>query len=205
MLKIYGQTRSRAFRVLWLCKESNIPYEHIPVTIHVPDAQCKQDWYVKLNPNARIPTIDDDGFVMWESTAINFYLARKYNSPLWPDTVQGEGRALQWGFFVANDVEQPLTTMFLNRFVLSPDKRDEAIAAEADKLLRPKLAVLDGHLARHRYFGGDRWDLADFMVASVAFGLTTMKYDLAKFPKLGAWLQASLERPGTREAIKLRG
>jgi len=205
VLKIYGQTRSRAFRVLWLCKESNIPYEHIPVTIHVPDAQCKQDWYVKLNPNARIPTIDDDGFVMWESTAINFYLARKYNSPLWPDTVQGEGRALQWGFFVANDVEQPLTTMFLNRFVLSPDKRDEAIAAEADKLLRPKLAVLDGHLARHRYFGGDRWDLADFMVASVAFGLTTMKYDLAKFPKLGAWLQASLERPGTREAIKLRG
>ena len=67
MLKIYGQTRSRAFRVLWLCKESNIPFEQKPISIHVPDAQCKEEWYVKLNPNARIPTIDDDGFVMWES------------------------------------------------------------------------------------------------------------------------------------------
>ena len=53
----------------------------------------KADWYVKLNPNARIPTIDDDGFVMWESAAINLYLARKYKSPLWPRRPQGEGRA----------------------------------------------------------------------------------------------------------------
>ena len=84
MLKIYGQTRSRAFRVLWLCKESNIPFEQVPISIHVPNATCKEEWYVKLNPNARIPTIDDDGFVMWESGAINLYLAKKHKSPLWP-------------------------------------------------------------------------------------------------------------------------
>src|SRR6201995_4920194 len=95
VLKIYGQTRSRAFRVLWLCKESNIPFEQMPVSIHVPDATCKEEWYVKLNPNARIPTIDDDGFVMWESGAINLYLAKKYKSPLWPDSPQGEGNMLQ--------------------------------------------------------------------------------------------------------------
>jgi glutathione S-transferase len=91
MLKIYGQARSRTYRVLWLCTESNIPFEHDPVTIHIPDATAKSDWYRALNPNARIPTIDDDGFVMWESAAINLYLAKKYKSPLWPDTPQGEG------------------------------------------------------------------------------------------------------------------
>ena len=84
MLKLYGQYRSRAFRVAWLLKESGIPYEHVDVTINVAGATCKDPAYLALNPNARVPTIDDDGFVMWESAAINFYLAEKYGSPLWP-------------------------------------------------------------------------------------------------------------------------
>ena len=69
MLKLYGQYRSRAFRVAWLCKESGIPYEHIDVTANVEGAGCKDPEYVALNPNARVPTIDDDGFVLWESAA----------------------------------------------------------------------------------------------------------------------------------------
>ena len=75
MLKLYGQYRSRAFRVAWLCKESNIPYEHVNVTVNVDGATCKNADYVRLNPNARVPTIDDDGVVLWESAAINLYLA----------------------------------------------------------------------------------------------------------------------------------
>ena len=82
MLKLYGQYKSRAFRVCWMLKESNVPYEHVNITIYADDASAKSDWYAKLNPNGRIPTIDDEGFVMWESTAINFYLAEKFNSPL---------------------------------------------------------------------------------------------------------------------------
>ena len=92
MLKIFGQARSRTFRVLWLCEESSIPYEHIPVSIKSDDAQCKEPWYLALNPNGRVPTIDDDGFVMWESWAINIYLAKKYGSPLYPPSPSGEGR-----------------------------------------------------------------------------------------------------------------
>jgi glutathione S-transferase len=74
MLKIYGASHSRAFRVIWLANEIGIPYEHIPVSFSVPHAQCKEPWYIALNPNARVPTIDDDGFVMWEAAAINLYL-----------------------------------------------------------------------------------------------------------------------------------
>ena len=93
MLKLYGQYRSRAFRVVWLCKESNIPYEHVNITVNIEGATCKDPAYVALNPNARVPTIDDDGFVMWESAAINFYLAEKYKSPLWPADLKAKGRA----------------------------------------------------------------------------------------------------------------
>lgn len=206
MLKLYGQYRSRAFRVLWLCKESNIAYEHVNVTIGVPDATAKSDWYIKLNPNARVPAIEDDGFVMWESAAINLYLAEKYQSPLYPRTMDGVGRALQWGFYIANDVEQPMVLVYQHRYRLPPEKRNPAVADESEKALLPKLKILDGQLSKTPFFQGTEWGMADLLVASVLFSLVDMKYgQLAKFPRLDAWLRASCERPAAKEAIRLRG
>ncbi|HXM81478.1 MAG TPA: glutathione S-transferase family protein [Burkholderiales bacterium] len=204
MLKLYGQYRSRAFRVAWLCKESNIPYEHVNVTIHVEGAQCKESWYTEINPNARVPTIDDDGFVMWESAAINLYLAEKHRSPLWPADIKGKGRMYQWAFFIANDVEPHMITVMQNRVVFPPEKRNPALAEEADAKLQPRLKVLDAHLAKSKFFGGDKWDMADFMVASVCYSFSVMKHDLSKYPSFQKWLMASIERPKAKEARALR-
>jgi len=204
MLKLYGQYRSRAFRVAWMCKESGIPYEHINVTVNVEGAGCKEPWYAALNPNARVPTIDDDGLVMWESAAINLYLAEKYRSPLWSDELQAKARAYQWAFFVANDIEPGMITVMQHRVMFPPEKRNAALADEAHARLQPRLQVLEDHLTRNSFFGGERWDLADFMVASVCYSFFAMKYDLARFPCFGAWLRASLERPGAKEARALR-
>jgi glutathione S-transferase len=204
MLKLYGQYRSRAFRVAWMLKESGIPYEHVNVTINVEGAQCKEPWYAALNPNARVPTIDDDGFVMWESAAINLYLAEKYRSPLWPQDLQGKGRAYQWAFFIANDVEPHMITVMQNRVMFPPEKRDAALASAADAKLQPRLKVLDEHLSKQRYNDIDRRGLADFMVASVCYSFFAMKYDLSKFPHFQKWLMASIERPKAKEARALR-
>jgi glutathione S-transferase len=204
MLKIYGQPRSRAFRVLWLAKEANIPYEHIPVSITAEKPECKEPWYVELNPNARIPTIDDDGFVMWESAAINLYLAEKYKSSLYPTTPQAKGRMLQWAFYIANDVEPPLIAMFQNRVLFPPEKRNAALADTSEASLVTKLKLLEEHLSKHKFFGGEKWDMADFMVASVTYTLAAIKYDLGKYPNFQKWLMASIERPAAKEARKLR-
>jgi glutathione S-transferase len=204
MLKLYGQYRSRAFRVAWLCKESNIPYEHVNVTVNVEGATCKTPDYVKLNPNARVPTIDDDGHVMWESAAINLYLAEKYRSPLWPADMKGKGRMLQWAFFIANDVEPNMITVMQHRVVFPPEKRNAALANDAEAKLQPRLRVLDDHLAKNKFFGGDKWDMADFMVASVCYSFFAMKYDLGSYPSFQKWLMASLERPKAKEARALR-
>jgi glutathione S-transferase len=204
VLKLYGQYRSRAFRVAWLLKESNIPYEHVNVTVNVEGATCKEPAYTALNPNARVPTIDDEGFVMWESAAINLYLAEKYRSPLWPADMKGKGRMYQWAFFIANDVEPNMIIVMQNRVMLPPEKRNAALASECDAKLQPRLKVLDDHLAKNRYFGGEKWDMADFMVASVCYSFFAMKYDLSKFPNFQKWLMASLERPKAREARALR-
>ena len=204
MLKLYGQYRSRAFRVTWLLKESAIPYEHVHVTVNVEGATCKDPSYVSLNPNARVPTIDDDGFVMWESAAINLYLAEKYKSPLWPQDMQGKGRAYQWAFFIANDVEPHMITVMQNRVMLAPEKRNPALADAADAKLQPRLKVLNDFLSTHKYFDIDKWGLADFMVASICYSFTAMKYDLSNYPHLQKWLMASIERPKAKEARALR-
>jgi glutathione S-transferase len=204
MLKLYGQYRSRAFRVAWLCKESNIPYEHVNVTVNVEGATCKSPQYVGLNPNARVPTIDDDGFVMWESAAINLYLAEKYRSALWPTDAKAKGRMLQWALYTANDIEPNMITVMQHRVLFPPEKRNAALADDADAKLQPRLKVLDDHLSKNRYFGGEKWDMADFMVASVCYSFFAMKYDLAKYPSFQKWLMASLERPKAKEARALR-
>jgi glutathione S-transferase len=204
MLKIYGAPHSRAFRVIWLANEIGIPYEHVPVTYSVPNAQCKEPWYVALNPNGLVPSIDDNGFVMWESAAINLYLAETYQSSLYPVTPQDRGRMLQWTFFAANEVEPALITLFRNRVFFPPEQRNSTLADQAEATLRTKLAILEQQLVKTPFFGGDKRDMADFMVACVLYVLTRLKLDLTAYPKLDAWLVASINRPAAQAARKLR-
>jgi len=203
MLKIYGQPRSRTFRVLWMAKELGIAYEHIPVKIGGDDAECKQDWFRAINPNARVPAIDDGGRFLWEAAAINLYLAKKYPNALYPKTVEGEGIMLQWAFFVANDVEPPMIGVYQQRLGMAATRSPE-LEAEADAKLQPGLAILDGQLAKTPFFAGAEWGMADFMVASVLYSLYAAKYDFSKYPKLGSWLGQSVERPAALAARKLR-
>ena len=204
MLKIYGAPHSRAFRVIWLANELGIPYEHIPVTFDPPNPQCKEPWYVALNPNGRVPSIDDEGFVMWESAAINLYLAGKYQNSLYSSKPQGRGRVLQWTFFVANDIEPAMITLFRNRVCFPPEQRSATLADQAEQTLRTKLAILERQLVQSPFFGGDKWDMADFMIASVLYVLTRLKLDLPDYPRLDAWLIASISRPAAQVARKLR-
>ena len=77
MLKIYGAPHSRAFRVIWLANEIGIPYERISRNVQRAE---RAPWYLALNPNGLVPAIDDSGFVMWETAAINLYLAETYKN-----------------------------------------------------------------------------------------------------------------------------
>ena len=75
-LKIYGVARSRAFRTLWMAKELGLDYEHVKVDFATGATRTAA--HLALNPNGQVPVIDDNGFVLWESMAINLYLAKKY-------------------------------------------------------------------------------------------------------------------------------
>lgn len=90
-LKIYGAVRTRAFRVLWLAEELGLDYQRIPLETGPADARRPD--YLGVNPTGRLPAIDDDGFILWESLAINLYLARKHaTGTLCPATLQAKPR-----------------------------------------------------------------------------------------------------------------
>ena len=95
-------------------------------------------------------------------------------------------------------------TLFLNRIYFPPEQRSEALANQAEEMLRANLSILEQQLVKTPYFGGNRWDRADFMVASVLYLLTQMKLDLAAYPTLDAWLTAGINRPAAQVARKLR-
>jgi glutathione S-transferase len=198
-LRIYGIARTRAFRVLWIAKELDLDYEHIPLEIGAAGAG-KPD-YVAINPNGRLPAIDDGGFVLWESLAITLYLAKKHGR-LYPRTLEGEAKAWQWSLWSVQEVDRGVNIWSLHAVRLPAEERDAARREEALKVLAAPFKVLDGALAGDGYLLGGEFTIADLNVAAVISRAIDM--DLAATPRLAAWLRRCLERPAAREALALR-
>ncbi len=202
-LKIYGVARSRAFRTLWMAKELGLDYEHIKVDFATGDTRTPE--HLALNPNGHVPVIDDDGFILWESMAINLYLAKKYGAGrLYPSRLEDEARAWQWSFWGMTEVERPVLTALFNRAILPEDKRDAAAADAAEKQLAPPLRVLDGALGRTSHLLGADFRVADLNVASILSWARPAQVDMAPFPKVAEWLKNCAERPAARAARQLQ-
>ena len=199
MIKLYGVPMSRAARPLWMLEELGLGYEHIQ-TNFTTDVQ-KPD-YLALNPNGHIPTLVDGDTVIWESIAINLYLARRYDQGLWPKTVEGEGHALQWSFWAVTEIEEPLLTALMNRMFLPENERDPAKAEDALERLQKPLAVLEGALEGKDYLVENRFTVADLNVASVLGWSALAGADLSSYPRVQAWAGRCSSRPA---AAKARG
>lgn len=211
MLKIYGTPGSRAARTLWVCRELGLQFEHVPT--HFADGGTKSPEFLAINPAGRVPAIDDDGFRLAESMAINIYLAKKHGSELAPKSLEDEARMLQWTFWAMTEVEKPLLTVLMQRLELPPGSdiekyfrerspKDPAAEQAALKALEQPLSVLNSHLAGREYLLGSSFTLADLNVASVmSFGLAG-KLDFGPYPNVQQWLGRCMSRPAARPPKK---
>ncbi|MGB5451800.1 MAG: glutathione S-transferase family protein [Sedimenticolaceae bacterium] len=200
MLRLYGITQSRAFRALWLLHELGLPYEHVKLDYR--DGPLDDPDYLALNPNGRIPTLVDGELVLYESMAINLYLARRYGvqAGLWPDSIEGEALAWQWSFWVMSEVEIPLLTVLMHRRVLPEDKRVAAKASRNLGLLKAPFGVLNRSLAGRDHLLGGGFTVADLNVAAVLSWCKPAGLTLDEHPHLAAWLGRCLGRPARRQA-----
>jgi glutathione S-transferase len=201
MLRIYGIARTRAFRAIWMAKELGLDYQHIPVETGAAGAR-KPD-YLAINPNGRLPAIDDDGFILWESLAITLYLAKKHAlGRLYPATPEGEAKAWQWSLWAVQEVDRGVNIWSLHAVRLPPEERNSQLREEALKVVALPFRVLDGALADRDYLLGDAFTVADLNVAAVISRAIEM--DLSATPRLAGWLRSCLDRPAAREAGRLR-
>lgn len=202
-LKIYGVSGSRAGRALWAAEELGLPYEHVK-TSFVGGASRTPEM-LKLNPNGHIPVIDDDGVVIWESMAINLYLARKAGGALAPSSIAEEGRTTQWSFWAMTECEKPALQILFHRVVLPEDKRDEKAAQDAIAALKGPLGVLENALkAGGGHLVGGRFTIADLNVAAVLAWSRPARDLYADFQGVSVWLKACLDRPAQKKVQGMR-
>jgi glutathione S-transferase len=197
MIKLYGIPASRAFRSLWAIEELGVEYENVPVHF-IGDS--KKPEYLAINPNGRIPALVDGDVTLFESMAINLYLAKKYDGGLRPKTLEDEARAVQWSFWGMTELEPHLMKVLLNRILLPESQRDAAEADAGARALQAPLRVLDDALAGSAFLLGDAFTIADLNVASVLSLANFAGFEFSNFERVKRWFDACIARPGAARA-----
>ena len=197
MLTLYGAMASRAHRTVWMLKELGLPFEHVPT--HFMDGSTRTPEFLAINPNGRVPVIDDHGFIVCESMAINLYLAKKHGGPLAPADLREDALATQWSLWVVTEVEKPLLFASANRKLFAEGSRDEEQAQMAIAKLDRPFKVLDAHLSRQPWLLGGRFTVADLNVATVMDLAPQCGISLAAWPRMDEWHQRCLARPAAAD------
>jgi glutathione S-transferase len=200
MLRIYGSAKSRAIRVLWMVGELGIAYEHKDWLPRAPETRTPE--FFALNPNGRVPVIDDDGFVLSESMAINLYLAKKHRSPLYPSRPKHEALALQWSLWETDRLDRQIVNYCRHTKDLPEAERKPQIAEAAWTEVVPALDVLEMALTKTAWLAAPEFSVADLNVAAALY--RALSIDLAKWPHVNAWLHRCWERPAAKKARAMR-
>lgn len=198
MIHLYGSRQNRAFRTFWMLEELGLEYE--ATALDTQGGETRTPEFLAINPNGHVPTLVDGDTTVWESMAINLYLARKYGGPLAPDSPEADGQALQWSFWVLTEVEGNLLDYGMNTSFLPEGERDPKRADEAKESLTAALGVLEAELGTRSWLAGGAFGVVDLNVASVLSWLAVMGFDASAFPTLERWLGECLARPAAQRA-----
>ena len=131
--------------------------------------------------------VDEDGTVIWESQAINIYLAMKYDGGLWPASLPDQGNVVQWSFWVMTEIETLLLDVLLHRRALPEDQRDPELVLTSLKALKAPFSDINKHLEDREFVVGNSFSVFSWALVS--------KVDLGPYPSLERWLKNITSRP----------
>ena len=190
-MKLYFHPLSgNSRRVLLVAAHLDVPLERIVVDL--PKGEQRGAPHLKLNPNGRVPVLDDDGFVLWESRAIMQYLTEKTpGQTLLPVDAQGRADVSRWLFWCAAHMAPANTILVFENFVKTQTGRgpaDPAEVARGEALVAQNAQLLDAHLKGRTWVAQERLTLADFSLAA-SFALAgPARLPIADYANLRAWL-----------------
>ncbi|MGE8174972.1 glutathione S-transferase family protein [Pseudomonas fluorescens] len=199
MLRILGKASSINVRkVLWTCAEIDVPFEREDWgsgfrSTHTPE-------FLALNPNAMVPVIQDDDFILWESNSIIRYLVSRYHGDhLYPSEAKAKARVDQWIDWQASDLNKSWSYAFMSLVRHSPEHQDRHALAAACSNWSRHMEILDRQLeSTGAYVSGDEFSLAD-----IPIGLSVNRWfqtPLAHpdFPAVSDYYERLSRRPGYR-------
>jgi glutathione S-transferase len=199
MLTIWGRPNSHNVKkVVWLAEEIGLPYERHDIggSFGFPNA------YLAKNPNRLVPTIEDDGLVLWESNAILRYLAGRYAPGLWPadPAIRAVGdKWMDWQFTYA-DIQRDA---FLNLVRYAPEQRDAAAVAHSAAGCATRMAIIDDVLASRPWLSGDQFGIGDIPMGVYAHTWFSLDIDRPELPHVTNWYARLRQRPGFASEVMI--
>ena len=187
MIKLYDHPLSgNCYKVKLLMAQSNV--EFVTEIVDVFKGENKKDKFIGINPATKIPAIDDDGIIVWESNAILMYLCEKYSPILLPYDLQGRAEAYKWLFFNKTSVDPFLAKA---RAILKFYPKDAQDLDELKKLQDEglkSLKIIDNHLEGKAFFVGN-YSIVDIAYYPYIKLSHEGKIDLVQFPNILEWIK----------------
>ena len=201
MLKIHGRANSsNVQKVVWALDEMNVPYGRIDAggafgIVGTPE-------YKAMNPNSRVPTMDDDGFILWESNAIVRYLAAKHDiGGLCPSDPRQRADADRWMDWQQTTVGGAITPIFWNLVRTAEPDRDLAAVEAARLTMIDLMWIIDKALADRPYLAGDTFTMGDIPIAIAVYRWVTLIQDRPAMANLEAWYDRLTQRAALKTNV----
>jgi len=201
VLKVLGRkSSSNVQKVLWCLGELEVPFEREDVGGEFGRNQSPE--YLALNPNAVVPTIDDNGFILWESNVIVRYLCAKFShGTLYPAELTRRADAERWMDWQQTTVAPPMGLLF-RRFLRKPPEDIPAAQVEAARIGAGKVwAMLDKHLEKQAYVAGVSLTMGDIALGNAIHRWFSVPVERPDLPALKAWYDRLCARPAYQTAI----
>lgn len=203
MLTIWGRNNSiNVQKAMWTVGELGLAHERIDAGgafggLETPD-------YLAKNPNARVPTLVDGDFVLWESNAIVRYLAAQYGAGgLWPEDPAVRAVADQWMDWQQTTLMPDFTIVFWGLIRTPPEDRDQAAIETAVAALGPLWQRLERHLADRDYVVGDSFTMGDIPVGAACYRYHALDIERPALPNIEAWYTRLRDRAPFREHVMI--
>jgi glutathione S-transferase len=201
MLKILGRNNSsNVQKVMWAVGELAIPHERVDVGGAF--GGNKEPAYLAMNPNGLVPTMIDDGFVLWESNAIVRYLAGKHGAgKLEPADARASALANQWMDWQVSTVGGAILGAFWGLIRTPPEKRDHAAIKESQQKTATVLKMFDDWLAKNAYAAGAAFSMGDIPLGIMGYRFYQLVPEHPPLPNLKRWYDAIAARPAFQKHV----
>lgn len=203
MIKLWGRTNSvNVKKALWALEELGVKYERIDAGLQYGVNNTPE--YRRMNPTGLVPTLDDDGFVLWESHAIVRYLAQKHGAgTLWPQDPRVRADAdrwMDWTHTFSREFQRPV---FWPLVRTPPEKRDTKAIEEACRKCGELLAVPEQYLATRPYLAGAAFSMGDIPLGCHVHLWMRLPVERPRRPGLEAWFERLCARPAFRKIVDI--